>query len=318
MIARALPIPAYANEIIAGLTARRKSLPCKLFYDELGSGLFEQITHLPEYYLTRTELEILEASSAEIARNAGLPIAVVELGAGTARKTSTLLGAIVRRQIAVQYFPVDISPSALAEAKRRISTEVPDALVRPVVADFGHGFGFLGDLPSPKMVLYLGSSIGNFNTSDATAMLRAVRRQLSDLDSLLLGTDMVKSPSVLVPAYDDRRGITAEFNKNLLRRINREFGANFDLDSFRHIALWNSSCSRMEMHLESSRPQRVTLEVTGTTLEFRAGERIHTENSYKYTCEMIQKMISGSGLKLERSWFDRRRWFGLHLAQAQP
>ena len=318
MIARALPIPAYANEIIAGLAARRKSLPCKLFYDELGSGLFEQITHLPEYYLTRTELEILEASSPEIARNAGSPIAVVELGAGTARKTSTILGAIVRRQIAVKYFPVDISPSALAEAKRRISTEVPDALVRPVIADFGHGFGFLGELPSPKMVLYLGSSIGNFNTGDATAMLRAVRRQLSDGDSLLLGTDMVKSPSVLVPAYDDRRGITAEFNKNLLRRINREFGANFDLDSFRHIALWNSSCSRMEMHLESSRPQRVTLEVTGTTVEFRAGERIHTENSYKYTCEMIQEMISGSGLKLERSWFDRRRWFGLHLAQAQP
>ncbi|MBV9342934.1 MAG: L-histidine N(alpha)-methyltransferase [Acidobacteria bacterium] len=316
MIARALPIPAYTQEIIEGLTSPRKALPCKLFYDELGSTLFEEITRLPEYYLTRTELEILETSSQEIVRTAGSPAAVVELGAGTARKTATLLAAIVRRQIAVKYLPVDISPSALGEAKRRISAEVPGALVRPVVADFGQGFGFLGELPSPKLVLYLGSSIGNFDLSDAIAMLRAVRRQLLPGDCLLLGTDMVKSPAILLPAYDDARGITAEFNRNVLRRINREFGANFDLDSFRHLALWNKAGSRMEIYLESSRPQKVTLKLTGTVVEFGNRERVHTENSYKYNRSMILNMLSDSGFTLAKSWFDSRKWFGLHLARA--
>ena len=316
MIARSLPVPAYATEVIDGLAAPRKTLPCKLFYDESGSALFEEITRLPEYYLTRTELEILEENAPEIARRAGSPITVVELGAGTARKTGTLLHAVERQRIAVRYFPVDISPSALEEAKRRISSEVPAAVVRPVMADFGAGFSFLGELPSPKLVLYLGSSIGNFDGNDATALLREVRSQLAPGDCLLLGTDMVKSPAILVPAYDDPRGITAEFNKNILRRINREFRANFDVDSFHHVAKWNPSRSRMEMYLESSRAQKVTLELTGTTVVFRARERIHTENSYKYTREVVQTMLCVSGLKLVKSWYDCRRWFGLHLAGA--
>lgn len=310
-----LPIPAYAADIIQGLTSRPKWLPCKLFYDERGSALFEEITRLPEYYLTRTELEILEQSSAEIVRAAGTPLSVVELGSGTATKTKTLLRAVAQRQIRVKYFPVDISSSAMEEATRTLRREYPGALIRPVIADFSDGFGFLRDISGRKLVLYLGSSIGNFSWNDATRMLRDVRGQLASGDALLLGTDMIKSPEVLVPAYDDAQGITAEFNKNILRRINRELAGDFDLDSFRHIAEWNPSASRMEIFLESAKYQVVTLRMTGTTVTFAPGERIHTENSHKYSLEAVEQMLCVSGFRLEKTWFDRNEWFGLHLGR---
>lgn len=317
MIARAeLAVPPYANEVLDGLTSPSKRLPCKLFYDEVGSALFEEITRLPEYYLTRTELEIIEGSSAEIVKAAGSPISVVELGAGTATKTRTLLRAVARRQIRVKYFPVDISPSALAEAKRGVREQFPGALVRPVTGDFSNGFGFLREVAGPKLVLYLGSSIGNFDWSDATAMLRKVRRELSSGDALLLGTDMVKSPDILIPAYDDAQGVTREFNRNILRRINREFRGDFDLNLFRHRVEWNAACSRMEIYLESCCEQWVTLRLTGTVIKFLPEERIHTENSYKYTADMVDRMLSVSGFTRERTWFDQRKWFGLHLARA--
>jgi L-histidine N-alpha-methyltransferase len=316
MIARELtPIPQYVDEVILGLTSPRKTLPCKLFYDEMGSALFEQITRLPEYYPTRTELEILRAYSREMALAAGSPISVVELGAGTATKTEMLLRAISRRQMRVKFFPVDISPSALAEAKKRLRWELPGALVRPVLADFSNGFGFLSEIPGRKLVLYLGSSIGNFDWNDAIALLKKVRQQLGPGDALLLGTDMVKPPEILVPAYDDGQGVTAAFNKNILRRINRELGGNFDLDWFRHVAEWNPARSRMEIYLESCKSQVVTLAATGTTVRFRSGERIHTENSNKYTPDMVQQLLCVSRFKLEKSWFDSRQWFGLHLAR---
>jgi dimethylhistidine N-methyltransferase len=316
MIARELvAIPDYAEEVVRGLSARPKTLPCKLFYDERGSALFEEITRLPEYYLTRTEFEILQERSSEMVQASGSPISIVELGAGTATKTSTLLRAVARRQIRVKYFPVDISPSALAEAQERVRRDLPGAHVEPVIADFGNGFRFLSEVPGRKLVLYLGSSIGNFDLEEATGLLRKVRGRLSEGDALLLGTDMVKSPRVLVPAYDDAQGITAQFNKNILWRINRELSANFDLDSFHHIAEWNPRRSRMEIYLESERAQSVVLKLTGNTVKFAAGERIHTENSYKYTLEMVERMLCVAGFKLEKSWFDRRKWFGLHLAR---
>src|SRR5437868_6076532 len=179
-----------------GLTSRPKHLPCKLLYDERGSQLFERITELPEYYLTRRELEILRENSREIAEAANPPLSVIELGAGTATKTSTLLQAIARRQIRVKYFPVDISPSALDEAKKRVRAQFPGALVQPLVADFGQGFGFLREISGRKLVLYLGSSIGNFDWEDAIQMLTTVRQQLVAGDALLLGTDMVKGPEI--------------------------------------------------------------------------------------------------------------------------
>ncbi len=317
MIARELvAVPPYVDEVMNGLMARRKTLPCKLFYDDRGSALFEEITRLPEYYLTRIELEILRDRGKEIALAAGSPVSIVELGAGTATKTGTLVRAFARRQMRVKYFPVDISPAALAEAKKRIRDECPGVVIRPVIADFSNGFGFLQNIPGRKIVLYLGSSIGNFDWHAATAMLRKVRDRLNSGDALLLGTDMVKSPEILVPAYNDAQGVTAEFDKNILVRLNREFDADFDLDSFRHVAEWNPLRSRMEIYLESTRAQAVTLRTTGLIVKFAAGERIHTENSYKYTEQMVETMLCVSGFKLEKTWYDRRRWFGLHLARA--
>ena len=316
MIARELvPIPEYADEVACGLTSHPKTLPCKLLYDELGSALFEQITRLPEYYPTRTELEILQSNSREIVLAAGCPVSIVELGAGTATKTSTLLRAVGRRQIRVKYFPVDISPSALAEAKKRVRDEFPGALVRPTVADFGNGFGFLREIPGRKLVLYLGSSIGNFDWNDAVLFLRKVREQLSAGDALLLGTDMVKSDQILVPAYDDSQGVTAQFTTNILRRLNRELDANFDLDSFRHIAEWHPEHSRMEIYLESCCPQAVNVTLLSRAVNFAARERIHVENSYKYTMEMVERLLCVSGFTLNKTWFDQRNWFGLHLAR---
>jgi L-histidine Nalpha-methyltransferase len=316
MIARPLvSLPEYADEVLRGLSSARKTLPCKLFYDARGSALFEQITLLPEYYPTRKELEILRDRSHEIARAVGLPVSIIELGAGTATKTGTLLSAFSRGQMRLKYFPVDISPAALDDAKKRIKLDCPSALVKPVVADFAHGFGFLHDIPGRKLVLYLGSSIGNFDWSDAVAMLKSVRDQLSSGDALLLGTDMVKPAEILVPAYNDAKGITPEFNKNILTRLNRELGGDFDLNSFRHIAEWNPFASRMEIYLESERDQTVTLNDLRLRIRFGAGERIHTENSYKYTVQMIEQMLCVSGYRLEKTWFDQQKWFGLNLAR---
>jgi L-histidine Nalpha-methyltransferase len=306
-----VPLPVYTDEVVHGLTSRPKTLPCKLLYDDRGSQLFEEITRLPEYYLTRTELGILQDSARSIVQAAGTPVSIVELGAGTATKTGTLLRAFARRQMRVKYFPVDISSGALADAKQRIKEECANVIIHPVVADFGDGFHFLREIPGRKLVLYLGSSIGNFEWNDAVSMLRKVRDQLNDADALL------KPAETLVPAYDDAQGVTAEFSKNVLVRLNRELGANFELDSFRHVAEWAPSRSRMEIFLESLRPQTVTLRVPRLTLQFREGERIHTENSHKYTLEMVEHMLCVSGFKLEKTWFDRQKWFGLNLARVR-
>jgi L-histidine N-alpha-methyltransferase len=310
-----IAVPDYADEVVRGLTSRPKTLPCKLFYDDRGSELFEQITELPEYYPTRIELEILQKSSGEIADAAGAGVSIVELGAGTATKTGTLLHAFTRRQMRVKYFPVDISAAALAAARKRVREDCPAVLVKPVIADFSNGFNFLEDISGRKLVLYLGSSIGNFDWTDAVALLRKVQGHLSPGDALLLGTDMVKPAEILVPAYDDAQGVTAQFNKNILRRLNREFDADFDLDCFRHIAEWNPAKSRMEINLESLRPQVAVLRTLGVRVKLAAGERIHTENSYKYTLPMVERMLCASGFRLEKTWYDGRKWFGLHLAR---
>jgi dimethylhistidine N-methyltransferase len=316
MIARELIAPPpCAFEVEQGLTSSPKSLPPKLFYDQRGSELFEDITQLPEYYPTRTELTILCDRSRDILAAAGQGLTLVELGAGTAAKTTTLLRALSATQLRVQYFPVDISRTALLDARQRIEVECPRINVRPVVADFSNGFSFLRSMPGPKLVLYLGSSIGNFDPDEAVSMLRQVTEHLDGEDRLLLGTDMVKDLSVLLPAYDDAQGVTAEFNRNVLHRLNREFGGDFDADSFAHIALWNPEHSRIEMHLESTKPQMAFLRLLNLPVPFKAGERIHTENSYKYTLPAVERMLSCSGLTLTHTWMDRRQWFGLHLAR---
>jgi L-histidine Nalpha-methyltransferase len=318
MIARELiAVSSFASEVEQGLTSHPKTLPSKLFYDAAGSALFEKITELPEYYLTRTELAILQKHAPAMARAVGPDSTIIELGAGTAAKTCTLLHAFANRQIRVNYFPVDISWAALAEARERVRKESPQTHVRPVVADFSGGFGFLRDIPGRKLVLYLGSSIGNFDPHAAVDMLRSVGSELNEGDTLLLGTDLVKDPSILVPAYDDAQNVTADFNKNILRRINRELGADFDLDAFRHVARWNEKQSRMEMHLESLQPQTAYFRSLPLTVKLANGERIHTENSYKYTLPRVREMLNAAGFSLTKTWLDRKKWFALNLAQVQ-
>ena len=316
MIAREhLSFPAIAAEVAQGLRRSPKSLPPWLFYDPRGSELFEEITRLPEYYLTRTERSILEQNADEICRLAGSNLTVVELGAGTADKTRILLGRLLRRQLRLRYVPVDVSRAALESAEQRLRTELPQLDVHPLVADYTLDPLDPGDAPGRKLVLYLGSSIGNFEPAEANALLSRVRAGLQPGDCLLLGADRVKSESVLLPAYADALGVTEAFNKNMLARVNRELGADFDLTKFRHIAEWNARASRIEIYLESACRQSVRIGFLQMTVAFEAGERLHTENSYKYTDASVRQMLAAAGFVPARTFSDPQDWFGVHLAR---
>jgi len=316
MAVNALAIPEIGPLVSDGLSRSPRSLPPKLFYDAAGSALFDRITELPEYYLTRTERAILQSHAPEMIATAGKALEVVELGAGSASKTDILLDAVLRRQLRCRYCPIDVSPEALALAEKRLRAALPALRVRPVVADYTNGLVLPSRNGHRRLALYLGSSIGNFDPADAIAVLRKLRRHMRSGDALLLGTDLAKSKSVLLPAYDDAQGVTAAFNKNMLVRLNRELGANFDLDRFRHVAVWNARESRIEMHLESTARRTVTIPAIGLTVEFERGERIHTENSYKYTAAAVDAMLGESGFRRERTWSDERGWFAVHLARA--
>src|SRR5271165_3685602 len=298
-----------------GLSATPKRLPCWLLYDEIGSELFEQITELPEYYLTRTERSILESFAGEILEQAGPSLTLVELGAGTASKTCILIEELLQRQSRALFYPIDVSPSALDEAMRRLGRQFLNLRVSPILADYTGGVPALGRISGRKLVLYIGSSMGNFEPHDAVRMLRRIRQTLRAGDALLLGADFAKSPKILLPAYDDAQGVTAAFNKNILARLNRELDADFNLDLFRHVALWNRRYSRMEIYLESMAAQSVFIPALDMDLSFEREERIHTENSYKYTDDMIVSMLRQSGFTLEQTWCDRKKWFGVHLAR---
>jgi L-histidine Nalpha-methyltransferase len=307
--------PAMAREVRDGLSATPKRLPCKLLYDATGSALFEQITELPEYYLTRTERAIFEDYAGEMLGAAGPSLTLVELGAGTANKTRILIEELLQRQTRALFYPIDVSPAALNEAVQQMAVQFPQLRVSPIVADYSGGVPALSRISGRKLVLFIGSSIGNFDPPEAIGMLRRIRRSLRAGDALLLGTDLAKSSKILLPAYDDVQGVTAEFNKNMLARLNRELDADFDLDAFRHVALWNRRCSRMEIYLESLAKQDVFIPAVDMDVHFAAGERIHTENSYKYTDEMVNSILREAGFKLERTWSDSKRWFGVNLAR---
>jgi len=308
-------VPDCAAEVVFGLTSHPKTLPCKLFYDDHGSALFERITELREYYPTRTELEILQTSSREIALAAGPAVSIVELGAGTATKTGTLLRAFARQQLRVQYFPVDISPAALAAAQQRVREDCPGAVVRPVIADFSNGFNFLQNISGRKLVLYLGSSIGNFDGKDAVALLSKVRQRLSPDDALLLGTDMVKSPAVLVPAYDDAQGVTAEFNRNVLRVVNRELDADFDPAEFEHVAWFDPHHEWIEMRLRAVAAQLVSVRALDMRVRFAAGEEMRTEISAKFTRSRLEGDLAAAGLELAEWLTDPDEQFAVSLVQ---
>ncbi len=303
-----------AQDVYEGLTRTPKSLPPKLFYDAAGSRLFEQITRLPEYYLTRTELKILRARAGEIASRVTAETSVIELGAGSAAKTHVLLQAIHQSHGAAHYSPVDISSTALAEAARQLTRRLPGVRVQPLMADMSDGLEFLAALPAPRLAMYIGSSIGNFEQDEAATFLRHLRRQLTPGDALLLGTDLVKDEDTLLDAYNDAAGVTAAFNLNLLERINRELGGHFDRRAFRHLAIWNPEQSRIEMHLQSTRAQVVPIDMLNLCVRFAAGETIHTENSHKYTITGAQEMLREAGFASIETWIDQKQWFAVHWA----
>ena len=298
-----------------GLSATPKRLPCWLLYDQIGSELFEQITELPEYYLTRTERSILEMYAGDILQRAGPSLTLVELGAGTATKTRILIEELMQLQSRLLFYPIDVSPSALDEAMRQLGRQFPSLRVNPIVADYTGGVPALSRISGRKLVLYIGSSIGNFEPPEAVRILRRIRQTLRAGDALLLGADFAKSSKILLPAYKDSQGVTARFSKNILARLNRELEADFDLDRFCHVAEWNRRDSRMEIFLESMAAQNVFVPALDMDLSFDAGERIHTENSYKYTDAMVESILRQSGFKLEQTWCDRKKWFGVHLAR---
>jgi dimethylhistidine N-methyltransferase len=312
-----LPLDDNAREVIHGLTSQPKRLSPKLFYDAAGSELFEQITELPEYYLTATEQSIFERYAPEMVRAAGAASTIIELGAGTAKKTMLILRAALDLHPAVTFIPVDVSAYALEVADHRVRSELPQIAVQPLVLDYTQRSSALAQLSGRKLVLYIGSSIGNFEPMAASALLRRLRASLAPDDSLLLGTDMRKSPDVLLPAYDDASGVTARFNLNVLARINREFGADFDLDCFAHTVIWNPRDSRIEMHLESLADQLVHINDLEISVPFVAGETIHTENSYKFTPSMLASIAANGGFRIEQSWSDERNWFTVNLLRPE-
>ena len=304
-------------EVYRGLTALPKALAPWIFYDQRGSELFERITELPEYYLTRTERSIFEQDGDAIIAAAGSrELALIELGAGTAVKTDVLLGAAVRAKRPVTYYPIDIAQNALEEAVRRIGENLPQVDVRPRVADYTSSLDELPVTRCRRMVLYIGSSIGNYEPAEAVALLRRVRKQLSPGDLLLLGADHVKDRGTLLRAYNDAAGVTAEFNRNALWRINRELGARFRPRLFRHRAIWNERECRVEMHLESLVAQEVLIPPLRLHASFRRGESIHTENCYKFSSEKVAQLFARAGFALRQYWTDPKAWFGVYLGAA--
>jgi L-histidine Nalpha-methyltransferase len=305
-------------EVYRGLTSTPKTLSPWLFYDPVGSELFEAITDLPEYYLTRTERAIFAERADEIMAAAGAPkLAVIELGAGTAAKTGVLLEAATRHCAGVSYHPIDISASALGEAQRNIVERAPQVRVEASVADYTEDMSAIPATRCRRLVLYIGSSIGNFEPATAAGLLHSLRRRLAPGDLLLLGVDHVKERSVLLRAYNDMAGVTAEFNRNVLVRINRELGGGFRPGLFRHRAVWNERASRIEMHLESLITQAVPIRDLGLNVDFRRGESIHTENSYKFTPETAAGLLERGGFAVRQSWTDEKRWFGVYLAEVR-
>ena len=310
---------AVVSEVWRGLLFRPRSLSPWMFYDARGSRLFERITMLPEYYLTRMERHILNSRAQEIvsaARNGGgTRLRFVELGAGTAAKTGILLEEAARAQGEVLYVPADVSPEALEAARASISRRLRGVRVEPIVANYVTNPPRLHRFDGSTLALYIGSSIGNFSPEEARTILRNLRSQLKSGDALLLGTDVVKDEETLLAAYDDEEGVTAAFNLNVLGRLNRELDADFDVASFHHRAVWNAAESRIEMHLESLREQRVRIPKAWVSVEFACGETIHTESSYKFEQKDIHNMLADSGFEMEKMWLDERGWYAVTLGR---
>src|SRR5262249_41149608 len=298
--------------------ARRKRLHCRYFYDAEGSRLFEEICALPEYYLTRTERRILRERAAEIARGFPGPVALVELGSGSAVKTRLLIEALLAEHGALRYVPVDISRSILEESARALLADYPRLEIRALAAEYQEGLRQLHrEHDRPKLILWLGSNIGNLDRPEAAAFLAGGRRALDGGDRPLLGIDLRKQPSPLEAAYDDPAGGTARFHPNLLARLHPPLGGDFDLDGFRHRAVYQEEEGRIEMYLDSRRAQQVRIGRLERAFDFAEGEPIHTENSYKYSLAEIDALARATGLHLAAQWLDPDRGFSVNLFAAE-
>lgn len=304
--------PTIASDLLRGLSNRPLSIPSKYFYDDRGSALFDTICDLPEYYPTRTERALLHEVADQIAGCVETSH-LVELGAGTARKTGALLDAMQDGTGELRYTPVDISQYALDQARESISRTFPSVEVRGIRCDYTETLEELNPA-SGCLVAFLGSTIGNFSHSRGVALLSRLRRQLDPGSGLLMGVDLVKPVPVLEAAYNDSRGVTAAFNRNILNVVNREVGADFDPEDFRHLAFFNEEASRIEMHLEAERALRVTCSAPNLVLQIAAGERILTEISRKFTRVSAARLLADAGFRLDR-WFESHNgYFALALA----
>ena len=304
-------VSAFAVDVLDGLARAQKQVPPKYFYDAAGSDLFEQITVLPEYYPTRTELGILRRRGADIAALLPKRAALVEFGAGATTKVRLLL----RDCDIAAYVPVDISKDFLQSQADKLRRDFPHLSVHPLAADFTQAFELPDEVAGcPKVGFFPGSTLGNFEPQEASQFLRRAADSLGAGAMMILGVDLEKDEKILHDAYNDAAGVTAKFNLNLMTRMNRELGGNFDLSSFQHRAIYNRDQHRIEMHLISRRPQMVR--VCGHTVAFRAGESIHTENSYKYSIKRLYELARRSGWTPQESWTDAEQMFSVHALRA--
>jgi L-histidine Nalpha-methyltransferase len=309
-------LDALRADVRAGLTAVPKSLPPKYFYDARGSELFDQITRLPEYYLTRAETSILRRDAAEIAALSRCE-SLVELGSGTSAKTRLLLRALLDGGSLREFVPFDIDPVMLSEANDALAAEYPSLHIAPFVGDFETDLGAIPD-GGRRMIAFIGSTIGNLEPAQRASFLAQVGAALSPGDTFLLGTDLVKDPGRLLRAYDDEAGVTAEFNRNVLLVVNRELGADFAVGEFQHAARWDAAREWIEMRLRPERAQHVTISDLGLTVSFAAGEELRTEISAKFRRGTIEAELAAAGLRTLRFWTDPDGDFGLTLARSEP
>ena len=299
--------PSFAADVLTGLTAVRKTIPPRYFYDNLGSALFEAICELPEYYVGRAEADLLNGHRLEIGAALGHVGRIVELGSGNGRKTRLLLNDLLARRGALEYVPVDVDVSMLQRLGRELLAEHESLTVTALSCDFRRAGRAIRDTTAPDVataIFFLGSTIGNLDPDDAAAMLRELRGALRPGDSMLIGADLKKDKAVLEAAYDDSLGVTAAFNLNLLRRINRDLAGEFDVREFSHRSFYDSKKERIEMHLVSLREQNVRVGAIGIEASFAEGETIHTENSYKYDDGSMERIVRGAGLEIAQRWTD--------------
>ena len=307
-------LKSLANEVRAGLTATSKRIPCRFFYDEAGSQIFEEICELPEYYLTRAESEILRDRAQEVAQRFSLPISLVELGSGNSTKTRLLIEALLPEYGSLSYIPIDISPSVLEASALQLLDDYKQLEIRAIAGEYQDGLRQIRPEPQrPKLILWLGSSIGNLDRASADRFVSTLRDAMNPEDRLLLGIDLRKDREVLESAYDDSGGVTARFNRNLLVRINRELGGHFDSEAFDFQAIYDEVEGNVVSQLRSRRDQTVRIEDLGLEVAFAADETIHTENSFKYSRAEIDVLARNTGFAVEEHWLDAKNRFSVNL-----